>query len=95
MADLFLNPKDVEDAEGELSRAQNEMMNSIDQTNTVLANAGDHLSGQTAAAWAEFQLLTTMQHDQLVDDFNQGTVALGTMRQLLIDADNNGAKRFH
>jgi uncharacterized protein YukE len=94
MADVFLQPQDVENAEQQLSQAENEMMDSIDNTNRALQQAADALSGATTTAWLDFQNQVNQQHDHLVADFQQGITALGQMRDLLVEADNNGAKRF-
>jgi uncharacterized protein YukE len=94
MADIFLDPKTIEDAEQSLAQANNSMADSIEQTNTGLGAAQAHLDGQTNQAWGEFQDVANKQTVHLNEDFNAGIQALEQIRLLLVDADNHGSRLF-
>ena len=94
MANVYLDPGVIDDAERRLSQAHQEMIDSIQQTSSGLLAAQDQLSGATNNAWGAFQAETNKQTGSLNEDFGQGIVALDQIRELLLNADSSGAQRF-
>jgi uncharacterized protein YukE len=94
MADIYLDPKIIEDAEQSLAQAHHAMTDSIEQTNAGLSAAHARLDGQTNQAWGEFQVVANQQTGHLNEDFSAGVKALEQIRMLLVEADNRGSHRF-
>jgi hypothetical protein len=70
------------------------MVDSIADTTSGLNAAHDHLDGATNSAWHDFQLTANQQTGALNDDFTNGIKALEQIRMILVEADNNGSRRF-
>jgi uncharacterized protein YukE len=94
MADIYLDPKVIEDAEQSLTQAHHAMGDSVDQTNAGLSEASAHLDGQTNDAWDQFRVEANNNATAMNDDFNVGIQKLQEIRSLLIEADHRGASRF-
>jgi uncharacterized protein YukE len=94
MADIQLTPAHIDQIIDEMRTASNTATSNMDQTVAELQQYSAEFSGNTAAAWADYQTTVNANEGRLREDLSQAIVALNEMKELIIAADSRSSGLF-
>jgi uncharacterized protein YukE len=94
MANIRLNPEELESIRQNLIKAGTEMENSVQQTLTELGGIKEQLAGYTNETWVQWQVEFDKRHRRLQDDYQQGVAILAQMGQEIVEGDQGGRQYF-
>jgi WXG100 family type VII secretion target len=81
----------IEEAIGQMQQAASQMYSNLDGLMQELLPLKDGFQGAAATAFHEFVHKVVTNDQQMMQDFNSGSLKLKEMQQAMIEADNRAA----